>query len=243
MEEVHKGFDEVWSHASEHKEITVALAGIGALYLTGKLLGKVGSFYKYFLRPSKDLKARYGDGWAIVTGASDGIGKAFALELASRGFNVGLVARNQEKLDAVSKEIKQKYKVKTQTIVFDFNVTYTEEKVKELKDKLNTFNKVSLLVNNVGIGIKCLFGELEGQKMIDLINVNVVGLTMVTKILLPKLLDTEMKGGIINIGSGTTTFVYVGQNVYASTKSYVNKLSESLAEEYKEKLDVLTATV
>lgn len=243
MDQVDKYFDETWKCAAKHKEVTIGLAAVGALWLTGKALGKLCSLFKYTLRPSFDLQARYGDGWAIVTGASDGIGKAYALELARRGFKVGLIARNQTKLDAVAAEIRGTYGVQTKTVVFDFNTYYTEEKVNELKDKLSEFDEVSILVNNVGILHNRVFAEHPQQDMLSLINVNVVALTIITKLVIPKLLLNENRGGIINIGSGTTRNIYPGMNVYSSTKAYVTMLSESIAEEYKDKLDVLVATV
>jgi 17beta-estradiol 17-dehydrogenase / very-long-chain 3-oxoacyl-CoA reductase len=73
-----------------------------------------------YLLPERDLKKIYGDGWAIVTGATDGIGKALAFELAHRGFKVCLISRSAEKLKQVEKELVAKYKVSTATVQIDF---------------------------------------------------------------------------------------------------------------------------
>ena len=167
----------------------------------------------------------------------------YAFELAKKGFKVGLVARNQEKLDNVGKEITEAYGVETKTVVFDFDGLYTEEKVNELKEKLGVFDKVSILINNAGVLYGKKFNEIAEEHIQSIISVNIVGLTLVTKILLPKLLANETKGGIINIGSESATYIYQGMNVYSSTKSYVAMLSNSIAAEYPDKLDVLIAAV
>jgi len=76
-------------------------------------------FYRFFLRPGSNMR-RYGQ-WAVVTGATDGIGKAYAYELAKRGMNVFLLSRTQSKLDEVASEIGSKFKVKTQVMAIDFS--------------------------------------------------------------------------------------------------------------------------
>ena len=82
----------------------------------------VSGFTKYFLLPRKDLFSRYGKGWAIVTGATDGIGKQYAFELAKENFHIILVGRNEAKLNDVAKELQVTYNgmVFTKIVVFDF---------------------------------------------------------------------------------------------------------------------------
>jgi len=125
--------------ATKHadKRLVSAFALFGAIYAARGIYNLGKSFLKYFVLPRRDLKSRYGGGWALVTGSSDGIGKAYAFELAKSGFNIILMARNQQKLDDVAKEIRMKYpSVSTKTVVFDFVTLNTEEKVKELQDIL-----------------------------------------------------------------------------------------------------------
>ena len=87
-----------------------------------------------------------------MTGASDGIGKEYAIQLARRGFNVALVARNKEKLDAVAQEVQQENTaIQTKTIVFDFSSNYSAEAYQTLFDELLQIDDVSILVNNVGV--------------------------------------------------------------------------------------------
>jgi len=100
-----------------------------------------------------NLLARYGGGWALVTGASDGIGKAYCQELARSGFSIILMARSKDKLDEVAAEISQQYKVQTKVIVYDFSKLGTQDSAEELKNLLESETKdmdISILVNNVG---------------------------------------------------------------------------------------------
>ena len=93
--------------------------------------------YKILLRPRKDLLNRYGNkSWALITGASDGIGKGFCEELARIGFNLILVARNESKLNTLAKDlIKINKDIETKVITFDFSTNTS------FKDYANTFSK------------------------------------------------------------------------------------------------------
>jgi len=75
------------------------------------LLGVASSFVQYCVLPRRNLKSLYGDGWAVITGASDGLGKQYAIELAKSGFKIVLVARNRGKLEAVAQMIRDTYNV------------------------------------------------------------------------------------------------------------------------------------
>lgn len=91
------------------------LAGFGTLLVLKFVLGAVQAFYRFFLRPGKNLK-KFG-GWAVVTGATDGIGKAYAFELARQGLSLLLVSRTESKLKDTAAEITAKYpKVQVQIL-------------------------------------------------------------------------------------------------------------------------------
>ena len=89
-------------------------------------------FLKYCILPRRNLKSRYGNGYALITGASDGLGKEYARNLAKSGFDVVLMARDKAKLDKVAEEIRQDYKVQTITIVYDFSKLATKDSIMEL---------------------------------------------------------------------------------------------------------------
>ena len=142
---------DVTSHVNP--KLLTGLAAIGALhlftqYLTTPLLG----FYRHVLRPQRNLVNRYGSDWAVVTGASDGIGEAYTYELAKRGYNIILVSRTMEKLERVASKVREEFKVQTKIIQFDFGTLNNPEAVKELYAKLDTIDvDVSLLANNAGV--------------------------------------------------------------------------------------------
>ena len=77
------------------------------------------------MKPSLGLKTRYGGEWAIVTRASERIGKTFACKLTKQGFKVVLVARNQEKLDKIAQEIRRMHAVTIKIFVFEYDGLYT----------------------------------------------------------------------------------------------------------------------
>jgi 17beta-estradiol 17-dehydrogenase / very-long-chain 3-oxoacyl-CoA reductase len=145
-----KSFD-VTSHVNA--KLLTGLAAIGALHLITQYLSTpLVGFYRHVLRPQRNLVKRYGSEWAVVTGASDGIGEAYTYELAKRGFNIILVSRTLEKLERVAAKVRDEYKVQTKIIQFDFGTLYTAESVNELYVKLDTIDvDVSLLANNAGV--------------------------------------------------------------------------------------------
>lgn len=111
-------------------------AAYGAYYLGKCAMTALMGFTKYMVLPRRNLKARYGGGWALVTGASDGIGKQYAIELAKSGFDIILMARNEEKTKGVADEISKKHGVKTKVIVFDFSSLSTEQSINDLNSLL-----------------------------------------------------------------------------------------------------------
>nr|XP_029534432.1 testosterone 17-beta-dehydrogenase 3-like isoform X3 [Oncorhynchus nerka] len=124
--------------------------------------------------------------WAVVTGGSDGIGRAYAFELAGRGLNVVILSRTKDKLDRVALEIEETTGQKVKVIVADF----TEDDMYEcIKEKLKDLN-IGVLVNNVGIlpsHIPCKFLQTKylEQKITKVINCNVKALVKMCQIVLP----------------------------------------------------------
>lgn len=86
-------------------------AAIGTYYLGASIYTALKGFMKYMVLPRRNLQARYGGGWALVTGSSNGKGKQYCHQLASSGFNIILMARDMDKTNAVAKELRDTYKV------------------------------------------------------------------------------------------------------------------------------------
>lgn len=196
--------------------IIFTLGSISLLKLSLSILKWV---YVNFFRPSKNIKS-YGS-WALVTGATDGIGKAFACELAKKGVNLILVGRNPNKLEDVSSEIQSKYsETEIKKVVFDLAGDLSEgvKKISEVIEGLD----VGVLINNAGVSYPYarFFHEVDDELLNSLIKVNVEGITKVTQVVLPGMLKRK-KGAIVNIGSGAAIVIPSDPlyAVYAATKA------------------------
>ncbi|XP_031476608.1 very-long-chain 3-oxoacyl-CoA reductase 1-like [Nymphaea colorata] len=209
------------------------LVAIGSLLVLKNLIYAANWVWITFLRPGKNLK-KYGS-WAVITGCTDGIGKAFAFQLARKGLNVVLVGRNPEKLEEVSGGLKSKYpKVEVRTAVVDF-AGDLHEGIKRMEKEIDGLD-VGILINNAGVSYPYarFYHEVDPQLLNNLIKVNVEGTSKVTQAVLPVMLKKK-KGAIVNIGSGASIVIPSDPlySVYAATKAYVDQLSRCLYVEYK----------
>ncbi|CAI9587287.1 unnamed protein product [Staurois parvus] len=172
----------------------------------------------------------------VVTGATDGIGKAYARELAKRGLDVVLISRTLEKLKKVAAEIEKEFGRKTRVIQVDFtNGSHIYQKIKEELEDL----EIGILVNNVGMNINqdpCKYMNIPNRdQMLDkIINCNIMSVLWMTQIILPQMLQRK-KGLIINLSSEVGNRPYPMSLVYSSTKVFVDFFSRGLHVEYKSK--------
>lgn len=170
-------------------------------------------------RPPKNIK-KYGS-WALVTGSTYGIGKAFAFELAKKGLNLILVGRNPKKLEDVSSEIKSKFsKTQIKNVIFDLTGDLSEG-IKKITEAIEGLD-VGVLINNAGISYPYarFFHEVDDELLNNLIKVNVEATTKVTQAVLPAMLKRK-RGAIVNIGSGAAIVIPSDPlyAVYAATKA------------------------
>ncbi|KAL3813845.1 hypothetical protein ACJIZ3_015113 [Penstemon smallii] len=209
------------------------LLSLGLFSLLKFSLSTLKWIYVNFLRPGKNLK-KYGS-WALVTGPTDGIGKAFAFQLARKGLNLVLVGRNPNKLTEVSESIKSKFgSTQIKTVVVDFSGDL-DDGVLRIKETIEGLD-IGVLINNVGVSYPYarFFHEVDDKLLNDLIKVNVEGTTKVTQAVLPGMVKRK-KGAIVNIGSGAAIVIPSDPlySVYAATKAYVDQFSRCLYVEYK----------
>ncbi|GAA0184473.1 hypothetical protein LIER_31761 [Lithospermum erythrorhizon] len=190
--------------------------------------------YISFLRQPKNFK-KYGS-WALITGSTDGVGKSFAFQLAKKGLNLVLVSRNHQKLEEVRSEIQEKYpNVEIKNVAIDFSGDNIGDGLREMEEVIKELD-IGILINNVGVTYPgaSYFHEVDRNIWMNLVKVNVRGTTLVTKAVLPGMLERK-KGAIVNIGSGASIVVpsHPLYAIYAATKAYVDQLSRCLYVEYK----------
>jgi 17beta-estradiol 17-dehydrogenase / very-long-chain 3-oxoacyl-CoA reductase len=210
-------------------------------FVISKTLSVLRFLHKMFIRRGKNV-LEYGK-WAVVTGATAGIGKGFAEELAARGMNVVLISRSIDKLNDVAKEIEQKYKVATKVFAADFT-KIDDATYKQMYQFLEPIKDLGVLVNNVGVANEDpeYFLELSDKTLYDMININVKGTISMTRTVLP-LLVRNKKGAVINVSSASGGIAAPMLSVYSATKSFITQFSSSLALEYKEfGIDILAST-
>ena len=178
------------------------------------------------------------DSWAIITGATDGIGLAYAKAFARKGYCILLLSRNPQKLDKVKAEILNEYPncphVKTLPVDFTLDSIY-----KHIAEEIHALNgNVHVLVNNVGMAYKYpeYFTKIiNSDKFIsDILNCNILSVTRMTHIVLP-LMEARRSGIIINISSYSALFPTPLLSMYSASKIYMDYFSRALNAEYAQR--------
>jgi len=184
---------------------------------------------------SESFKSKYGK-WAVVAGASEGLGKAFALALAARGLNLILIARRSSYLEKVSLEISSKYTVETKLITLDLQHTSQAVDIIESLDQ-----DIGLFVYNAAYAPVGNFVDLASENLTQLSAVNIHTPLMLTHYLANKLIAKKRSGGIILMSSMAGNQGTPKLAAYAASKSFNTILTEGLWHELKRNnIDVLS---
>jgi len=206
------------------------------LVVTGVLLAKLSlqfltAFYTYFLRPAKKL-TKLGE-WAVITGATDGIGKAYAMQLARAGMNVLIISRTEAKLKAVKEEIdtKTNKSVEVKIAVCDYSKFDNDAKAAVAKSMLGL--DIGVLINNVGVSYRYpqYFHEITDAEVTALIEMNVNSTTWMTRLVVDGMVERK-RGAIVNISSGSAMYTMPLLAEYSAAKSFIQKFSLALNAEY-----------
>ncbi|WP_316765531.1 SDR family oxidoreductase [Pedobacter frigiditerrae] len=163
----------------------------------------------------------------VITGASSGIGKALAEELAKRGANVVLGARQYVTLCEITAELEAKYQVKALAVQCDVSKESDCEML--VKQTLITFGKIDVLINNAGLSMRALFNDVDLSVLKNLMDVNFWGTVYCTKYALPEILKT--KGSIVAVSSIAGYRGLPGRTGYSASKFAMNGFMESLRTE------------
>lgn len=163
-------------------------------------------------------------GTALVTGASSGIGAVYAERLAARGFDLLLVARDQERLESAASKLRNDHGVQVEVLKADLT---QKEEVLKLEQRLRSDSSISLLVNNAGVAVNGLLANADPEVLEQLIQLNVTTLTRLAAAAAAAFTKAG-RGTIINIASVVALFPERFNATYSASKAYVLSLTQSL---------------
>lgn len=224
-----------------------AFAGIGALFLTAKIFSFVRLLASSFVLPGVSVSRRYHTpfkltppqlskfgpkgSWALVTGASDGIGKEFSVQLAKRGFNLVLVSRTHAKLEALEKEIKSS-NPNTQTRILAMDFAQNSDSDYEALGSLIAGLDIAILVNNVGQShaIPVPFVETDSKEINNIITINCFGTLRITQAVAPGMVQRS-RGLILTMASFGGVFPTPLLATYSGSKAFLQQWGTALGSE------------
>lgn len=211
----------------------------GAVKLTTFVLSFVALVFDLFVLPATNFN-KYGAKkglWAVVTGALDGIGKEYAIQLAAKGFNIVLVSRTLSKLELIATDIELKYKVSLKVLAFDVS-TDVEENYQRLAETIEGLD-VTILVNNVGQShsIPVPFLATEDKELRDIITINNTATLKITQVVAPQIVRTvekshkKVRGLILTMGSFGGLLPTPFLATYSGSKAFLQAWLAALAGE------------
>lgn len=168
--------------------------------------------------------------WALVTGASDGIGIDFCRELAARGYDLVLVARREARLREVAAEMERAHGIATRVMPCDLARPAAAEELH--RATVGQGIEIDLLANNAGLLFNGFFDEIDLRGQEDLLAVNVVALTALSHLFVRDMI-ARRRGHLLNVASTAAWIGIPQQNVYAASKAYVLSFTLALADELR----------
>ena len=215
----------------------LAIVGSGVIFnYTLKILSSISSLV--FARTRNHIQ-RYGSGsWALITGPTSGIGLAYANELARLGFNIILLGRNEDTLEIRRQEILAAYGegILVRTVQADLLHSGEEGFMDYIESELDGLD-ISILVNNAGVAEMSSVQDHSDEKAHEMMQVNTIACTLLTRKLLPKMLMRIKRSAVITVSSvggvGTHKFI----SYYSGCKAYLDMFSRALQIQYGDKID------
>lgn len=169
--------------------------------------------------------------YALITGASKGIGKSMALQLAKSGYNLLLVARGQDELDQLSKTLQLEFKVNVYYFVTDLSEAGAAPKVANWCKSIRV--PLSILINNAGYGLWGKFEDTDIHAQLNMLDLNIRTVVELTHLLLP-VLKIQEKAFVLNISSVAAYQAVPTLSLYAASKAFILSFSRGLRYELKD---------
>jgi len=163
-------------------------------------------------------------GTAVVTGASSGLGKVYAQRLAARGYDLLLIARRKDRLEAIATDLQSRFPVQVHVLAADLA---HPDGLAEVARRLSADAAITVLVNNAGTSSVVPVAQVSAETITNLIALNVTALTVLTKSVLASFIKRNA-GTIINIGSVVSFTGFAWVPVYGGTKAYVQNFTQGL---------------
>jgi uncharacterized protein len=168
--------------------------------------------------------------WALVTGASAGIGLALATQLAAGGTHLVLTARRRDRLEALSNKLETAHNIQVEIFAADLAQPHSPEEIYSFIKRKNI--TIDLLINNAGFGQYGELAQVETQRLLDMVQVNCTAVVHLSRLFLPDMIARQ-RGDILILAS-TASFQAVPYiSTYAATKAFDLLFAEGLAEEMK----------
>jgi len=168
--------------------------------------------------------------YALVTGATSGIGKEISLLLAAAGYQLVIVARSRKNLKEFADTISKRFNIEVLPIAIDLSQTLAAQDVFDQVQKHHL--SIEVLINSAGFGSAGKFWEIDKAKEASELQLNIITLTLLTKLFLPQMIEKKM-GKILNVASVAAFFPGPFMSVYFASKAYVLSFSLGLAEELR----------
>jgi len=167
--------------------------------------------------------------YTLITGASLGLGREFAIACAKRGMNLLLVSLPGENLPALGKDLSEKYEI--DAMIYEYDLT-KKEALFELIGLINDHYSVNMIINNAGFGGCMHFGSSSTDYLDNMIQLNIRAVSLITRLMIPELMR-HPKAWILNISSmaGFSPMPY--KTIYPASKAFIYSFSRGLAEELK----------
>lgn len=194
--------------------------------------------YSFFIRKPCSIITKYGaDSWALISDGTSEVGKELTLQLAKEGFNLFIIGKDTDLLNAVSKEIRKRFNVKVEFLTVDLSKYTKYEEYRILFEEYFKNKSVNILVNNIGIYYNESFKQISLDQTLKTVTLNCYPQVYLTKLFIQNLKGS--KGGIISLSSLAANIYTSKMNVYSATKRFNHYISKGLSLEEKN-LDIIS---